>query len=279
MTQDEVEKRIAQMFEENYQMFLLEGGHALANYTKQRALEQVIAYYRRLRHIAENVSETEVKLSLPNETTPNGNKFNIEGRVDIVQEGSETWMYDLKTHDADFIRSHADNYRSQLNVYAHVWQNLRNNNLDHTAIISTALPEKVRTAIKFGGENSQELAFRDWNPVIEIDCSPENIEGTIADFAKIVDEIEDRHFSAPDVQELRKKVEGTKVQFASYICQNCDARYSCASYREYARQSGAKGNAELRRYLEDSGNAAGNDERVMANLEKGNAETTETEGE
>jgi len=267
MSPKEVEKRIAEMFEENYQMFRLAGGHPLTQDIKQLALNQVIAYYRKLRHIAENVSETEVKLVLPNEKTPNGNRFNIEGVVDIVREGDETWMYDIKTHDADFIRQHTDYYESQLNVYAHVWQNLRQNKLDHTAIISTSLPEKISTALKFGNEASQELALGDWDPVIEIDYRQENVEETITEFAKVVDDIEDRRFCAPGVKHLKKKVEGTNVQFATYVCRNCDARYSCPSYREYVRQSGAKSQAEFHKYLEDSGDAVTNEERILANLE------------
>ena len=77
--------------------------------------------------------------------------------VDIVQEADKIWMYDLKTHDADFIRGHTDFYEDQLNVYAHVWQKLRNNHLDH---------------------------------------KEENVTETIKEFAKVVDNIEDRVFSA-----------------------------------------------------------------------------------
>jgi len=275
MTPKEVEKRIAEMFEENYQFFRASGGHALTENIKQTALKQVIAYYRKLRHIAENVSEVEVKLTLPNETTPNGNTFNIEGIVDIVHEEGEVCMYDLKTHDADYIRSHTDFYESQLNVYAHIWQNLRNNKLDRTAIISTALPEKVRTALARGDEKEVEQALDAWNPIIDIAYSQENVKQTIAEFAQVVDKIEERSFSAPEVKRLKEKVEGTGVQFATYFCRNCDARYSCPSYREYVRQSGAKNQAEFRKYLEDSGDAVASEERMLADLEKSKTETDE----
>ena len=268
MSPKEVEERIAEMFEENYQSLRLAGGHALSEDVKRLALSQVIAYYRKLHHITENITETEVKLTLPNEVTPNGNKFNIEGIVDIVQEGDEVWMYDLKTHDAAYIREHTEFYESQLNVYAHIWQNLRKNHLDHTAIISTALPEKVRTALIHGDEKDQELAFRDWDPVIDITYSQENVDETIEEFANVVDNIEDRCFSAPEVQRLKEKVRGTNVQFATYLCRNCDARFSCSSYREYVRQSGAKSQSDFRKYLEDTGDTVSNEERMMANLEK-----------
>jgi len=268
MSPKEVEERIAEMFEENYESLRLSGGHALSEDIKQLALNQVIAYYRKLRHIAEKITETEVKLTLPNEKTPNGNKFNIEGIVDIVQEGEEVWMYDLKTHDAGYVREHTEFYESQLNVYAHIWQNLRKNHLDHTAIISTALPEKVRTALVYGDEKDQELAFKEWDPVIDIAYRQENVDETIEEFAKVVDNIEDRCFTAPDVKHLKEKVEGTNVQFATYVCRNCDARFSCSSYRDYVRQSGAKSQADIWKYLEDTGDTVTNEERMLTNLEK-----------
>jgi len=268
MTPQDVEDRITEMLEENYKSLRLAGGHALTNDIKQLALNQVIAYYRKLRHIAEQVTETEVKLTLPNEVTPNGNKFNIEGIVDIVQEGNEIWMYDLKTHDADFIREHTDLYENQLNVYAHVWQNLRNNQLDRTAIISTALPANVKNALKLGDETAQEIAFKDWEPVIEIEYKEGNVAETINEFAKVVDNIEDRAFEAPDVERLRKKEPGTNVQFATYVCRNCDARFSCSSYRDYVKQTGARSQSDIWKYLEDTGDVASNEEKILANLEK-----------
>jgi len=274
MNQKEIEDRIVEMFEENYQSLRLAGGHALTENTKRLALNQILAYYRKLKNIAEKITETEVKLTLPNQETPNKNKFNIEGIVDIVREDNEVWMYDLKTHDAEYIRKHTEFYESQLNVYAYIWQNLRNNNLDHTAIISTALPEKVKTALAVGDEKQQELAFKEWDPVIDIDYKQENVDETIKEFAKVVDDIEGRHFSAPGVKYLQKKVEGKEVQFATYVCSNCDARFSCPSYREYVKQSGAKNQSDFRKYLEETGDSVNNEERILANLEK----TADNEG-
>ena len=58
-------------------------------------------YFRKMREVAETVSETEVKLTLPEQVSPHGNKFTIEGVVDIIRENESTTMYDIKTHDAD----------------------------------------------------------------------------------------------------------------------------------------------------------------------------------
>ena len=272
MNPKEVEERIAEMFEENYQSLRLAGGRALTEDSKQIALKQVIAYYRKLRHIAEKITETEVRLTLPNETTPNGNKFNIEGIVDIVREEDEVWMYDLKTHDADYIRGHTEFYESQLNVYAHIWQNLRKNQLDHTAIISTSLPEEVKIALAEGDEKDLEYALDAWDPVIDIAYSQKNVDQTIKEFAEVVDNIEERRFSPPTARSLKEKGKGSKTQFATYVCRNCDARFSCSSYRNYVRKSGTRSQAEFRKYLEDTGDEVTNEERILANLERYNME-------
>ena len=272
MSPKEIEEAIIRMFEDNYEALRLAGGHALTEDIKQLALKQVIAYYRKLKSVAEKITETEVKLTLPNQTTPKGNKFNIEGIVDIVREEDEVWMYDIKTHDADYIREHTEFYENQLNVYAHIWQNLRKNRLDHTAIISTSLPGKVKEAINLDNKNEEnkelELVLKNWDPIIEINYKQENVDDTIHDFAEAVDNIEDRCFSAPPVKYLKNRIEGPNVQFATYVCRNCDARFSCSSYREYVKQSGARSQSDFWKYLEDTGDTITNEERFMANLEK-----------
>ena len=267
MSPKEIEQRIVEMFEENYQSLRLSGGQALNDYIKQLALKQIIAYYRKLRNIAENVSETEVKLTLPNQKTSKGNKFNIEGVVDIVREDKEVWMYDLKTHEANYIRENPQFYANQLNVYAHIWENLRNNHLDHTAIISTALPQKVNSALTTGDDADIELAFNEWNPIVDIEYNQENVEETIDEFANVVDSIEDRKFTAPALSKLKRTELGTNVQFATYVCRNCDARFSCSSYREYIKQSEARSQSDFWKYLEETADPETNEERIVANLD------------
>ena len=80
-------------------------------------------YWKKLNHIAKKVIDTEVKLTLPEQVTPKGRKFSIEGIVDIVREDEETWMYDIKTHDPDYVKTHNDLYEKQLNIYSYIWQN------------------------------------------------------------------------------------------------------------------------------------------------------------
>lgn len=132
MTEVEIELEIHRLFEENYELMRLDGGHALSADVKQAALLQVLFYWKKMREVVENVTDTEVRLNLPEKLTPQGRKYGIEGIVDIIRENEKTVMYDIKTHDADYVRANTAEYEKQLNVYAHIWQNLRKQELDQT---------------------------------------------------------------------------------------------------------------------------------------------------
>ena len=249
---DKIEEKIRELFEQNYQLLRLEGGHALTEDIKEQALEQVLLYWHKLKDIALKVTDAEVRLSLPNQTTPQGRTFSIEGVVDIVREGDVTHMYDVKTHDMDYIKENIELYEEQLNVYAYVWQELRKNMLDLTAVISTSLPKNVKTALRSGDDTQIQRAITAWEPVIPIKLDHDKVKHTIKEFGATVDCIEDGKFHPPSPADLLKKVAGTKQTFATNVCRNCDGRFSCAAYREYARGS-TKGKArEFVKYFESS---------------------------
>ena len=200
------ERFIREAFENNFEQLRFESGHALAPEVKERALEQALLYWRKLRDIAESVTDTEVDLQLPNQKTPGGRKFNIEGIVDIVREEGRTVMYDLKTHDAEFVSDNIDMYEEQLNVYAYIWQELRKQHLDEVAVIATQFPESVGEAMRNDDPVELEAALAKWNPVIPIAFKRENVSSTIHEFGKVVDAIEKRRFGPPPVKDLRVQI-------------------------------------------------------------------------
>ncbi len=267
MTPQEVEDRIREIFEQNYEMLKLEGGHALTPDVTHAALEQVLYYYRKMHSIAERVTDTEVKLTLPDQLTPDGRRFTIEGIVDIVREDDEIWMYDIKTHDPDYIKGNKEYYEKQLNVYAHIYENVRGNKLDHTAIISTALPTNMKAAVNSGDLNRIEQEFAKWNPLIEIPFDQSKVQATIQDFAEVVDHIESNRFEPAILEVLKSKIEGTNSIFATRVCRNCDARFSCESYREYALQIGTRTQSNFKKYFEDYGNDFEQEEFLTANID------------
>ena len=227
------EQQLRAMFDQNFERLRLENGHSLAPDVKDVAWEQILLYWRKLRSIAESVTDTEVKLNLPNQLTPKKRSFCIEGVVDIVRDGEKVTMYDLKTHDVAFVETHIELYSDQLNVYAYIWQNLRGERLDETAIIATQVPDEVSAAVRSGDRAAIEKALSNWNPIVPVKFDRKNVDRTISQFAKTVDAIEDHEFSPPAIDVLRER-EGKRGTFATRVCRNCDVRFSCGSYRTYA---------------------------------------------
>lgn len=267
MTDAEIEDRLREMFEENYELLLADGGHALSPEVKNAALNQVLLYWRKLKGIATKVTDTEVLLVLPDQKSPEGRNYTIEGVVDIVQEEGRTVMYDIKTHDAAYVQQHRDLYEGQLNVYAHIWQNLRGQPLDETAIIATSYPLPVRRALQPPVDAAKLAKALDaWQPVVPIPFDQAKVDDTIADFGATVDDIENCVFQPPSVADLKVKSGAKGRAFGQDVCGNCDGRFSCGSYRDYARATGHRQEVQWLAFLQQA-DAQDRDERLGAALE------------
>jgi hypothetical protein len=255
------------LFERNLLELEAEGTRALSPYIRDLARLQVRMYWRRLRDIARQVTDTEVRLQLPAQKSPAGRTFGIEGIVDIVREGDgRTTMYDVKTHDPQLVRENKPQYAEQLNVYAHIWQMLRGERLDATAVICTTLPSSVELAARNRDELALAAAFKGWDPVIPIDFDASGVEKTVSDFGAVVDRIEDHDFTPPTLEQLREQLPGTKARFGVYVCRNCDARYSCRSYQRYAAAGQSRADSMVRTYS-DLGDDELLDDVAIASLE------------
>jgi hypothetical protein len=262
----EVEERIREFFDENFEALRLEGDRTLAPEVKEAALQQVLLYWRRLQDIALKVTDTEVRLNLPHQTTARGRTYGIEGVVDIVREQDSTVMYDVKTHDADAIRGNLAEYERQLNVYAYIWQKLRGEELDAMAIICTRFPPAIKEALEEGDEARAERELPKWNPVIDVEFDEGHVRKTIADFGQVVDLIEDGAFAPSPVDKLRVIRPGERSPFAVTVCRNCDARFSCSSYRTHALGAGGAAERRFREYFADVGDDTARDSWLSATL-------------
>jgi len=80
------------------------------------------------------------------------------------------------------------------------------------------------------------------------------VEDTIHKFACVVDKIESREFKPPSIEHLKERIGGTKQRFATRVCRNCDARFSCDAYREYSMTTQSFSGGFLE-YINDLGNA------------------------
>jgi PD-(D/E)XK nuclease superfamily protein len=236
---DQFESDLRQSFETNYESLRLEGGHSITREFKELAWQQVLAYSRKLREIAEAVTETEVKLVLPNQNSPEKRPYSIEGVVDIVQQNERTVMYDIKTHDPGYIEAHLGEYEKQLNVYAHIWHGIRGQPLDEIAIISTALPSALRSAFNGDDPEAIQLEMAKWRPIFRVPLDSGHVEATIAEFGAVVDKIEDRQFPPAPIKKLKKQA-GEAQAFATRVCRNCEGRFSCDSYRDYVRSGSVR---------------------------------------
>ena len=270
ITEQEILDQIKEMFAENYELLRLEGGHSLTEDIKELALNQVIYYYKKMKDVATRVTDTEVKLTLPNQRTSQGREFTIEGIVDIIKEENETWMYDIKTHEPEYIRDNIDLYEHQLEVYSYIWQKLRKQELDHTAIISTSYPKALKEALFTNDLNRIETELMKWDPLIEIPLSKEKIDEKINNFAEVVDNIEDKKFIPAPIEKLDKIVVGTNQKFVTRVCRNCDARFSCDSYRKYSFGKGERMRVNMKKYFDDFGTDADKEGWISSNLEASN---------
>lgn len=232
------EEKIKQFFEENFDFLRERAGHTISRNLKAQAFQQVICYWRKNKEIIYKITRSEVKLSLPEQKTPVKNiPYTIEGVVDIVQEGDETWLYDLKTHPIERIKSQPQNYKEQLSIYGYIWQELQGNDLDNTAIISTPVPEDLQRAIRNNDEGAIERLINKWEPVIPFGYSEDEVADIIDKFGKTVEKIENSEFEAPSVEVLNAKPSGTKSTFATQVCRNCDVRFSCKSFKKFLMNS------------------------------------------
>jgi Cdc6-like AAA superfamily ATPase len=261
---------IEEAFEENYELLKLDGGHSLSPHVKKLALEQIKLYWRKFQHLAENVSDTEVKLTLPQQKTPTGRTFTIQGVVDVVQENEKVVMYDIKTHDVDFVRCNKKDYEGQLNIYAHIWQSVRKEQLDGTSIIATGETETLRKAKRRADltNNNQllEEAIEEWEPEVPIELVTEQVQAYLDAFANVVDMIEEHKFMPPTVEKLKSKLKDNKT-FVDHACRNCDVRFSCETYKEYVFSSG-RGTNNFLSFYNDYGTEYERIEVMESNLEE-----------
>lgn len=224
---------LREMFEDNFEELKFETGRSITPSMKEFAWQQVMLYYEKLNEVAMKITETEVNLTLPEQVTPKGKKYTIKGVVDIVKEEDKIIMYDIKTHNCNEVKRRKELYKGQLNVYAHIWKNLRDTEIDNMAIIATAPSVELRDAIFNEDKELIIKLIEEWNPIVELPFDKDEVEKQIQSFGATVDNIEDREFKAPSLKKLKEIQKGQKTPFGTAVCRHCDARHSCSSYEKY----------------------------------------------
>ena len=266
---EDIEAFLHDAFEQNFERIRAESGHGLSPEVKETALQQVLLYWRRLREeVAEHVTDTEVRLNLPGQKTPRKREFCVEGIVDIIREGGRTVMYDIKTHDPGYVHENLDMYEQQMNVYAHIWQNLRGQDLDEIAVIATPFPRELKEAWEDREREPKrfEHELAKWQPVLRMDFKTERVAETIKHFSEVVDRIESGCFiPRPSADLAQRESHGkTAKTFAQRVCLNCDARFTCRSYRKHMKVARSGASAKLRKLFADYGPVEEQEDRLAA---------------
>jgi len=243
MGQVQILKDIIEDFDRNYMLMEYETGRSLSPQLKRAALMQVIVYWYAMRSIAEKVSETEVRLVLPLQSSPQRRKFNLEGVVDLIRTDAGIFMHDIKSLDKEVIRGQMEGYSEQLGIYAHIWQSLNNQKIDGASVISTAIPTEISERL-IGVDIHDEAAvmaiLKNWDPTINVNIEQPEIAEIMKKFGDVVDKISSKEFSPANVIKLNKKPEGQNRDFGSLVCRKCDGRFSCESYRDFMKQKDGK---------------------------------------
>ena len=125
----------------------------------------------------------------------------------------------------------------------------------------------MRDALFANDEDCIQKELEKWNPIIEMSFTPERVDQTIEDFGKVVDAIEENEFAAPPKGKLEKKIHGSERAFGVKVCGNCDARFSCNSFRKYAIDPNRKSRIKFAKYFKLPGDDLEQEQWINANLD------------
>lgn len=252
----DMELQLREWFDDNYEELRLIGGHALNTNVKKVAFQHIIQYWRKMNKYANEITETELTLTLPNQKTPIGREFTVRGNVDLLQTENIFYMYDIKAESPDNIKDNLQKYKGQLNLYAKMYNNLYGDPMARAAIIATGQTSSLRKAWSSGDEKKINEEINKWNPFIEIPVDMDSTTEILNEFGNTVDKIEEQQFSPPPLEELQVKKKRDKT-FAQHVCDNCDGRFSCSSFKDYILENGkANGNniTKVNKYYQKNNN-------------------------
>ena len=184
-------KNIEQWFTNNYNSLVKREHAYLAEPQKEAALKQVLVYAENQKNNWDKIKEAEVEVSL---VKPD---YILNGTVDLIEgKGNTVELVDFKSEKKPDLfkdRDKIEQYRKQLEVYAHIVQ-------ERTGY------EISKLHLYYTGEINGV-------PRISFDKKKESIDNTIKEFDKVVCKIKSKDFS-------QKSKSNT-------LCQNCDMRFYC----------------------------------------------------
>ncbi len=130
-------------------------------------------------------------------------------------------------------------------------------------------PNKLEAILGIDGDVALKISMdlNDLKPCHEKE--QQRIDELIREFGKTVDKIEDHEFAPPSPTKLTEKM-GSKMSrgtFATRVCGNCDARFSCMSYRTYAAKRSGQNLYHFKKFYIDPAPDAEQEEWMDANFD------------
>ena len=188
------EEQIRDWFHLNYENLRQKEHSFLAEAPRETAVQEVLAYVNREKGRWDRLREAEVPLSLVEEGYILKGQIDLvrndKGRIDIVDFKSE------KKPDLEKEKGRIEQYRRQLEIYAHLVEGKYGEKVDNMHIYYTGADE-------------------DENPYLTFKKDSSKIDKTIQDITKTVKKIENKDYS------MTKKNRNLKR------CQECDLRFYC----------------------------------------------------
>lgn len=182
---------IEEWFNNNYVSIVKRERAYLAEPQKEAALKQVLLYAENQKNNWNKIKEAEVEVSLVKQD------YILKGTVDLIEgKGNTVELVDFKSEKKpDLIkdREKIEQYRKQLEVYAHIVQE--------------------RTGYKISKLHLYYTGEMNGVPRISFNNNKDSIENTIREFDEVVSKIKNKDFC--------NKSKSNK------LCQNCDMRFYC----------------------------------------------------
>lgn len=182
---------INEWFNNNYVSIVKKERAYLAEPQKEAALKQVLRYVNKQNGRWESIKEAEVEVSLVKDD------YILNGTVDLIKgKGNTVEIVDFKSEkkpDLEKEREKIEQYRRQLEVYAHIVQ-------ERTGY------EVSKLHLYYTGE-------MDGIPTISFDKKKDSIESTIKKFENTVCKIKSKEFN--------------QKSKSNNLCLNCDMRFYC----------------------------------------------------
>ena len=233
MTCSELEEKLRELFEANYEFLKESSGHSINELMKERAFEQILMYWKKRQETILDGKISSIDISVSNQKNPNTQiPFSVEGKIDVLEKDGKLSLFDITTNSSEQIEGSMAFYKDELNLYAYEMEKAQSKDIENLFVLSTALPKDVKYALKVGDNQELERALEKWNPVVSIPHNKDTQKAALKKVGEVIEKITNCEFDPPPPADLKKKFKDGK-SFYNHMCENCDIRKSCESYRNF----------------------------------------------